>query len=159
MIPWALVSYLFKRLLKKNFNRELLEQTFHLDSLAFVGSVAISVIGWGITNAIYYCACRAFTSEVSLAYVFAISLLVNLARAVPVAVAGLGSVDLLFVLFLAKVGIPESIGMMASLTVDTSLIVLPALVGALLLATCRRSRPNLYIRSVCISQSSRSEAL
>lgn len=154
VIPWRLVSYLFKRLLRKDFSRELLEQTFHLDRRAFAGSLLISLIGWGITNLMYYSACRAFTSEVSLAYVFAIAPLINLARAMPIAVSGLGSVDLLFVLLLRKVDVAESIGMMASVTIDMSLIILPGVVGALLLATCRTARLDLHTRSVSIDRSS-----
>ncbi len=142
VVPWQWASYLFKRLLRKDFQRELLESTFHLDRIAFLNTIILSLLGWGFTNAMYYSACLAFTSEVPSGYIFAIAPLINLARAVPVAVSGLGSVDLLFILLLRKVGVAESIGMMASLVVDMSLVILPGVIGAVLLATCREAHPE-----------------
>lgn len=159
LVPWWLVSYVFKRVLNKDFDRERLKHTFHLDRHTCVGSIVISLIAWMITNAMYYCAFRAFTEEVSLAYVYSIAPLINLARVVPISVSGLGSVDLLIIFLLGEIGVGESISMMASLTVDTSLIVLPGVVGALLLATCRTACPNSYTRSLSMDQRPSSEAL
>lgn len=137
VIPWRWFCHLLGKVLQRHFSSEELARTCRLDCCTFGGTVMISLIGWVFTIAIYYCACRAFTPDVSLAYICATAPLINFARAVPVAVSGLGSVDLLFIALLGKVGITESVSMMASLVVDMSVVVLPALIGAILLAACR----------------------
>ena len=152
LVPWWLVSYVFKRVLKKDFDRERLKHTFHLGRHTCVISIIVSLIAWMITNAMYYCAFRAFTEKASLGYVYSIAPLINIARIVPISVSGLGSVDLLIIFLLGEIGIGESISMMASLTVDISLIILPGIVGSILLATCRTAYPNSHTRCLSMNQ-------
>jgi uncharacterized membrane protein YbhN (UPF0104 family) len=130
VIPWKWGCYLFRRLVKRELDGEELARTFRSDRSTLVVSIGISLLGWGVTNLIYYYAWSAFTPNIHLAYAFAVAPLINVMRILPITISGLGSADLLIVFLLGAVGINHSDALMGSLAVNVSLIMLPGMAGA-----------------------------
>ncbi len=129
ILPWHWASTIFLRLLRRELSVDLLHRTSRLSPKIVGGAVAISIIGWCITNLMYYSACRAFASNVSMVYVFAAAPLINLMRMLPITVSGLGSADLLIVFLFGLAGVSSTDALATSMAVNMSLIILPGLIG------------------------------
>lgn len=143
IVPWALASSLFRRLLNVEFDVGLLMQAFRLSNSAILKTIAYSIVGWILTNLMYFFAWRAFTPDVSVIYAFAIAPLINLMRVVPITVSGIGSVELLVVFLFSMAGMRESDALMGSLVVTVALIILPGLFGCVpLISSLRSSSPS-----------------
>jgi len=137
-MPWWLVVFLCRKLLKRNLNIERLQTTFKLEHRTLLVCIVISLIGWLLTNAMYYFACLAFTHDVSFGYVYAVAPLINLIRIVPISISGLGPADLLILFLFGLTGMNESTSLMASMTINVALIALPGLIGAVLMTIQHR---------------------
>jgi uncharacterized protein (TIRG00374 family) len=136
--PWVIVSRLFRRFLKREFDADKLIDIFHMDERTLGVTVLVSLIGWIITNATYYYACLTFSKNADLWYISAIAPLINLMRIVPVTVSGLGSADALIVVLFNTMGVLQSESLAASMTSNLALIALPGLIGASLLLFHRK---------------------
>ncbi len=129
ILPWHWASAIFHKLYRKDLSADLLRQTSQLRPRTVGGALGISVIGWIFTNLMYYFACRAFTSNVSMAYIFAAAPLINLMRVLPVTVSGLGSADLLMVFLFGLTGVRSADALAASMAINMALLILPGLIG------------------------------
>jgi len=137
-MPWWLVVFLCRKLLKRDFQVERLQATFKLERRTLLICIIISLIGWLFTNAMYYFACLAFTRSISFGYVYAVAPLINLIRIVPISISGLGPADLLILFLFGLTGLDESTSLMASMTINVALIALPGLIGAILMTVQHR---------------------
>jgi uncharacterized membrane protein YbhN (UPF0104 family) len=143
IVPWNWGASLFKKLSHRDLSVEQLFATFRLDFHTFLGCVAISLIGWGVTNAMYFFAWAAFSQNVSIWYAFAIAPLINLTRVLPISISGLGSADLLIVFLLRSVNVNDSDALMGSMAINVALIALPGLIGAVLMPVgCQQGHPS-----------------
>jgi uncharacterized protein (TIRG00374 family) len=129
-LPWNILSKLFNRIVKKDLDVDKLLATFRMDTVTMLGCVLISLIGWGITNLMYYYACLAFSRTANAWYVFATAPLINIVRAIPITISGLGSADALIIYLFADMGMAKSEALAASIIVNIFLIALPGLIGA-----------------------------
>lgn len=130
---WKIFGVLVKRGLKKDFNVDLLQQSFHMDLPTFCGTMIISLVGWMITNLMYYLAVQSVGPQIGIGFTFAIAPLINILRMLPLSISGLGSADALMVQLLGGVGIEEHLAMAASMIVNLTLIVLPGAIGGVLM--------------------------
>jgi uncharacterized membrane protein YbhN (UPF0104 family) len=81
----------------------------------------------------YFYACIAFSPNVNAWYVFATAPLINIVRAIPITISGLGSADALIIYLFADMGMAQSEALAASLIINIFLIALPGLIGAVLI--------------------------
>ncbi len=130
---WKMLAVIVKRTLNRDLDVELLEQSFHMSLSTFFGALLISILGWMITNLMYFLAVLAVGARIGMGYTFAIAPLINILRMLPVSISGLGSADALMVQLLEGVGIEKHITLAASMIVNLTLIVLPGAVGAVLM--------------------------
>jgi len=146
---WKMLALLAKRVLNKDLDVELLLKSFHMSLPTFFGALIISIVGWMITNLMYYLAVWAVGARIGMGYTFAIAPLINILRMLPISISGLGSADALMVQLLEGVGIAKHLTLAASMIVNLTLIVLPGAIGAvLMLINVRGSlkRANLDMR-------------
>lgn len=129
-LPWNILSKLVKRIIKKDLDVDKLLATFQMDATTMLGCVAISLIGWAFTNLMYYYACIAFNPAADALYVFATAPLINIVRAIPISISGLGSADALIIYLFADMGMAKSEALAASIIINIFLIALPGLIGA-----------------------------
>jgi uncharacterized membrane protein YbhN (UPF0104 family) len=139
---WKVLSQLVKKVLKKDFNVELLQRSFHMSFSTFCGAMVISLLGWMITNLMYYLAVKSVGAQIGIGFTFAIAPLINILRMLPISISGLGSADALMVQLLKGVGIEEHLTLAASMIVNLTLIVLPGAIGAVLMLINVRSLKN-----------------
>lgn len=132
-LPWNILAKLFKRIVKKDLDVDKLLATFRMDAGTLFGCVIISLIGWGFTNLMYYFACIAFSPAANIWYVFATAPLINIVRAIPLTISGLGSADALIIYLFADMGMAQSEALAASIIVNIFLIALPGLIGVVLM--------------------------
>ena len=137
-MPWWIVVHLCRKLLKRDLHIERLQATFKLEHRTLLVCIAISFVGWLVTNAMYYFACLAFTRNISFGYVYAVAPLINLVRIVPISISGLGPADLLILFLFGLTGMDESTSLMASMTINVALIALPGLIGTILMTVKHR---------------------
>lgn len=130
---WKIFAILVRRTLRKDFNVDLLQKSFHMDFSTFCGAMIISLVGWMITNLMYYLAVQSVGSHIGIGFTLAIAPLINILRMLPVSISGLGSADALMVRLLSDVGIEEHLTMAASMIVNLTLIVLPGAIGGVLM--------------------------
>jgi uncharacterized protein (TIRG00374 family) len=140
---WKFLSALVKKVLKKDFNADLLLQSFHMNSSTFCGAMIISLIGWMITNIMYYLAVQSVGAHIGIGFTFAIAPSINILRMLPISISGLGSADALMVQLLGGVGIEKHLTLAASMIVNMTLIVLPGAIGAVLMLINGRKQINL----------------
>lgn len=147
---WKVFSVLVRRLLKKEFDVDLLLTSFHMSLSTFVGALTISVIGWMITNLMYYFAVLSVHAHVELSYVFASAPLINIVRMLPVSISGLGSADALMIELFGAVGIENHLTLAASMIINLTLIVLPGVAGAVLMVINLRglNRPESITKTL-----------
>ncbi len=136
---WKLLAALVKWAFKKELNAELLMRSFHMSLPTFFGALVISILGWMVTNLMYFLAVWSVGADVEMGLIFAIAPLINLLRMLPVSVSGLGSADALMVQLLSGVGIEKHVTLAASMIVNLTLIVLPGAIGAVLMLMNVRS--------------------
>jgi uncharacterized membrane protein YbhN (UPF0104 family) len=136
---WKILAVLVKRVLKKDLDVELLLQSFHMSLPTFFGALIISIVGWMITNLMYFLAVRSVGAHIGMGYTFAIAPLINILRMLPISISGLGSADALMVQLLGGVGIEKNLTLAASMIVNLTLIVLPGAIGAILMLINVRS--------------------
>ncbi len=136
---WKMLALIVKRTLNRNLDVELLEQSFHMSLSTFFGALLISILGWLITNLMYFLAVLAVGARIGMGFTFAIAPLINILRMLPVSISGLGSADALMVQLLEGVGIEKHVTLAASMIVNLTLIVLPGAVGAVLMLINVRS--------------------
>jgi uncharacterized protein (TIRG00374 family) len=136
---WKILAGLVKKVLKKDFEVDLLLRSFHMSLSTFCGAMAISILGWMITNLMYYLAVRSVGAHIGIGFTFAIAPMVNILRMLPISISGLGSADALMVQLLGNVGIEKHITLAASMIVNFTLIVLPGAIGAVLMLINARS--------------------
>ncbi|HTG00857.1 MAG TPA: lysylphosphatidylglycerol synthase transmembrane domain-containing protein [Nitrospirota bacterium] len=130
---WKFLAVLAKKMLKRDLDAELLMRSFHMSIPTFFGALVISILGWLVTNLMYYFAVLAVGAHISMGYTFAIAPLINIVRMLPISISGLGSADALMVELLQGVGIGKHLTLAASMIVNLTLIVLPGAVGAVLM--------------------------
>jgi uncharacterized protein (TIRG00374 family) len=142
--PWKLTATVFRRVLKKELDVDKLLNTFRMDSWTMFVSVLASLLGWVVTNSMYYLAALTFSPNSDIWYIFATAPLINLMRIVPITVSGLGSADALIVFLFDAMRVSKSEAMAASMTINLALIAIPGLVGAILLLSHRnRQVPSI----------------
>jgi len=134
LVPWRTAARIGRRWVRKEVNVPRLVKTFSLDKVTFLRCMAISAMGWILTNMVYFCAWLAFDPTTPLAYTFAIAPLINIVRILPISVSGLGSADLLIVFLLGIASIEPSTALMGSMIVNVALIAAPGLLGAAFIA-------------------------
>jgi uncharacterized protein (TIRG00374 family) len=130
---WRVLAVFAKRVFKKDLNVDLLLRSFHMSLPTFFGALTISIVGWMITNLMYYLAVRAVGAHIGIGYAFAMAPLINLLRMLPISISGLGSADMLMVQLLEGIGIEKHLTLAASMIVNLTLIVLPGTIGAVLM--------------------------
>ena len=128
---WKMLARGTNRLLRRDLDVDLLLQSFHVTVPTFCGAMIISMIGWMITNLMYYLALWAVGADVGLGYTFAIAPLINILRMLPLSISGLGSADALMVHLLENVGIAKHVALAASMLVNLTLLLLPGAIGVL----------------------------
>ena len=138
IIPWHWGIYLFKKVFRKEMSGNILASTFDLDKQTLLGSIGISLLGWGATNLMYYFSWRAFTENVPIWYSFAVAPLINLMRMLPITISGIGSTDLFIIYLFRPVGMSDSNALMGSMVINAVLIVLPGVIGAGMMVRKRR---------------------
>ncbi len=136
---WKMLAVLAKRVLHRNLDVELLLRSFHMSLPTFFGALIISIVGWMITNLMYFLAVWAVGAHIGMGYTFAIAPLINILRMLPISISGLGSADALMVQLLGGVGIEKHLTLAASMIVNLTLIVLPGAIGAVLMLINVRS--------------------
>jgi glycosyltransferase 2 family protein len=136
---WKILAVLVKRVLKKDLDVELLLRSFHMSLPTFFGALMISIVGWMITNLMYFLAVWAVGARMGMGFTFAIAPLINILRMLPISISGLGSADALMVQLLGSVGIEKHLTLAASMIVNFTLIVLPGAIGAVLMLINVRS--------------------
>jgi glycosyltransferase 2 family protein len=130
---WKILAVLVKKVLKKDLDVELLLRSFHMSLPTFFWALMISIVGWMITNLMYFLAVWAVGARMGMGYTFAIAPLINILRMLPISISGLGSADALMVQLLGGVGIEKHLTLAASMIVNLTLIVLPGAIGAVLM--------------------------
>jgi glycosyltransferase 2 family protein len=130
---WKVLVVLVRRVLRKDFNVDLLLSSFHMSLSTFLGALIISIVGWMITNLMYFLAVWSVGARIEMGYIFAIAPLINILRMLPISISGLGSADALMVKLLDSVGIEKHLTLAASMIVNLTLIVLPGAIGAALM--------------------------
>ena len=139
---WKFLAVCVKRVLKKDLDIDRLLQSFHMPWSTFCGALVISILGWMITNLMYYLSVWSVGGHVGMGYTFAIAPLINLLRMLPISISGLGTADALMVQLLGAVGVEKHLTLAASMIVNLTLIVLPGAIGALLMLPHARSIKN-----------------
>jgi uncharacterized membrane protein YbhN (UPF0104 family) len=130
---WSAFSVLVKKVIKKDFDVDLLLDSFHMNLPTFFGSMAISILGWMVTNLMYYFAFLAVGAHIEMGYIFATAPIINILRMLPISVSGLGSADAAMVQLFSVVGIGNQFTLAASMIVNLTLIILPGIIGAVLM--------------------------
>ncbi|MBV5339614.1 MAG: flippase-like domain-containing protein [Deltaproteobacteria bacterium] len=136
---WNILALLVNRVLKKDLDVDLLLRSFHMSLSTFFGAMFISIVGWMITNLMYFLAVSSVGAHVGMGYVFAIAPSVNILRMLPISISGLGSADALMVQLLGVVGVEQHLTLAASMIVNMTLIVIPGIIGAVLMLVNARS--------------------
>jgi glycosyltransferase 2 family protein len=139
---WNFLAVLIKKLLKKDLDVDLLLRAFHMDLSTFFGAMYISIVGWMITNLMYYLAVSSVGAHIGIGFTFAIAPLINIVRMLPISISGLGSADALMVQLLQGVGIEKHLTLAASMIVNLTLIMLPGAIGAVLMLINARTLRN-----------------
>ena len=130
IIPWKWGVNLLKKYLHKEMHADRLASTFLLDPGTLLGSIGISLLGWGATNMMYYYSWKAFTENVPLWYSFAVAPLINIMRMLPMTVSGIGSTDMFIVFLFRRVGMPDADAFAGSMVINAVLLILPGVIGA-----------------------------
>jgi uncharacterized membrane protein YbhN (UPF0104 family) len=136
---WKILAVLVNRVMKKDLDVDLLLHSFHMSLPTFFGALIISIVGWMITNLMYFLAVSSVGAHVGMGYIFAIAPSINILRMLPISISGLGSADALMVQLLEGVGIEKQLTLAASMIVNLTLIVLPGAIGAILMLINARS--------------------
>jgi len=102
---------------------------FRMDTRTFLGTVALSLVGWLVTNMMYYLTWLAFSDHVSVLMAFAVAPILNVARMLPITISGIGSVELLSASLLGS-AVGRSEAVMGAVAVNLALVVAPGLIGA-----------------------------
>lgn len=136
---WKILAVLVNRVLKKDLDVDLLLHSFHMSLPTFFGAMFISIVGWMITNLMYFLAVSSVGAHVGMGYIFAIAPSVNILRMLPISISGLGSADALMVQLLGVVGVGKHLTLAASMIVNLTLIVIPGIIGAVLMLINVRS--------------------
>jgi uncharacterized protein (TIRG00374 family) len=110
---WKIFSVVVKRTLKKELNADLLLSSFHMTLPTFFGALVISILGWMITNLMYFFAVRSVGAHIEMGYIFATAPLINILRMLPISISGLGSADVLMVQLFSAVGIEKQLTLAA----------------------------------------------
>jgi glycosyltransferase 2 family protein len=108
----------------------------------FFWALLISIVGWMITNLMYYLAVWAVGAHIGIGFTFAIAPLINIVRMLPISISGLGSADALMVQLLQGVGIEKHLTLAASMIVNLTLIMIPGAIGAVLMLINARTLRN-----------------
>jgi len=136
---WKMLAVLAKKVLNRDLDVDLLVRSFHMSLPTFFGALFISIVGWMITNLMYFLAVWAVGARIGMGYTFAIAPMINILRMLPISISGLGSADALMVQLLGGVGIQKHVTLAASMIVNLTLIVLPGAIGAVLMLINVRS--------------------
>ena len=142
IVPWRLAKWLLRKIARKDLAVDLLHESFRMDAGTLAGCVVLSVLGWCVTNLMYYFACLSFAPNVSVWFLFAVAPLINLMRFLPITVAGLGSADLMTVVLFKLANVNESDAFLVAMTINIVLLALPGLIGAGLMPMTGRKAPG-----------------
>jgi len=128
-LPWSTLARLFERVTRRQLDVPLMLHGFRMDTRTFLGTVALSLVGWLVTNMMYYLTWLAFSDHVSVLMAFAVAPILNVARMLPITISGIGSVELLSASLLGS-AVGRSEAVMGAVAVNLALVVAPGLIGA-----------------------------
>jgi uncharacterized membrane protein YbhN (UPF0104 family) len=113
--------------------REKLADATRPPALLLTQVLALSFAGWLFTFGVLYAVCMALSIDVSLGYVYSMAPFMTLTSLIPIALSGIGLVQVTLVYLLTRAGVPDALALQAAF-IHLVIMMLPALVGALLFA-------------------------
>lgn len=141
LIPWRLANWLLVTVLRKKLDVAKLFRASHFTGLQYARSVAVSALATLVTGAVAYLVFRAFVPTVGVGRMFAVWPFFTLVRLVPITFGGFGTTDSVMVFLLGPPLHPGEAILMASLTLNALLVLLPAAIGLLYFWTLPRRAP------------------
>lgn len=134
VFPWRRIMNLMGLISKRRLDPDKLFTFYTSSGNLKLRAMILSFIGWLVSYLQFYIVCLSFGVNVDIAYILAISPLVNLALVFPLTMNGLGSSDAVVVYFLGLKGVALSTALIISLFYSQILTTLiPGIFGLILI--------------------------